>query len=98
MARQNAVREEQKAPKAGWDAVRARLTRILSLDLMRIWRPAEREVAAIPTPSANEYVPRTEFGKRMMERRERIVDTGEPLLSAEEVEAEIARRRGEAAE
>jgi hypothetical protein len=38
---------------------------------------------------------RTELGRRLREIRQRIVASGEPLLSLEELDREIAARRGE---
>ena len=40
-------------------------------------------------------LPRTPLGKRLLRIRERIVASGEPLLSWIEIEHEIAERRGE---
>ena len=39
---------------------------------------------------------RTPLGKRLLRLRERIVASGEPLLTWDEVEREVAERRGEA--
>lgn len=36
------------------------------------------------------------MGRRLEEIRERTVDSGEPLLSWEEIDRELADRRGEA--
>ncbi len=41
-----------------------------------------------------EFVPQTELGKKLWEIRQRIVASGVPLLSDEELEQEIALRRG----
>jgi hypothetical protein len=38
---------------------------------------------------------RTRLGKQLLRIREQIVASGEPLLSWEEVEREVAERRGE---
>ena len=40
------------------------------------------------------YAPRTELGRKLMELRARIVASGQPLLSWEELEREVAERRG----
>jgi hypothetical protein len=40
------------------------------------------------------YVPRTELGRQLMEIRARIEASGQPLLSLEEFEREMAERRG----
>jgi hypothetical protein len=41
-----------------------------------------------------EFVPQTPLGKRLWEIRQRIVASGIPLLSDEELEQELAERRG----
>lgn len=41
-----------------------------------------------------EFVPQTELGKKLWEIRQRIVASGIPLLSDEELEQELALRRG----
>jgi hypothetical protein len=40
-------------------------------------------------------VARTRLGNQLLQIREQIVASGEPLLSWEEIEREIAERRGE---
>lgn len=40
------------------------------------------------------YVPRTDFGRELMAIRARIVASGQPLLSWDELEREVAERRG----
>jgi len=42
------------------------------------------------------YKPRTPLGRRLWEIRAKIVASGEPLLGWEEIEREVAERRGEA--
>lgn len=42
--------------------------------------------------------PRTALGQRLMQLRERIVRSGTPLLGWNEIEREVAARRGEEAE
>jgi hypothetical protein len=49
--------------------------------------PAEGEAISPRTP-------RTPLGERLLRIRERIVASGEPLLSWAEVEGEVAERRG----
>lgn len=45
--------------------------------------------------SPEEYFePRTELGRRLWELRKKIVASGEPLLDHDEIEREIAERRG----
>lgn len=41
------------------------------------------------------YKPKTPLGRKLLEIRQRIVASGEPLLSLDELEREIAERRGE---
>jgi len=38
---------------------------------------------------------RTSLGKQLLRIREQIIASGEPLLSWEEIEREVAERRGE---
>jgi hypothetical protein len=40
------------------------------------------------------YAPRTELGRRLLELRAEIVRSGIPLLSWDEIEREVAERRG----
>lgn len=64
--------------------------------------PAEVGVKGSPTEEATpvetealSYKPKTPLGQRLWEIRSRIVASGEPLLGWEEVEQEVAERRGE---
>ncbi|GAA6618400.1 hypothetical protein [Scytonema sp. NUACC26] len=41
-----------------------------------------------------EFVPQTDLGKKLWEIRQRIVASGVPLLSDEELEQKLAERRG----
>lgn len=41
-----------------------------------------------------EWQPQTALGRRLWEIRQRIIVTGEPLLSWEDLERELAERRG----
>jgi hypothetical protein len=43
---------------------------------------------------AMSYEARTELGRRLMEIRARIVASGQPLLSWDELESDLDRRRG----
>ena len=45
-----------------------------------------------------EYAPKTSLGRRLWAIRERIVASGEPLLDWDDIDREIAERRGGAAE
>lgn len=42
----------------------------------------------------SEFVPQTPMGKKLWEIRQKIVESGVPLLSEEELEQELAERRG----
>jgi hypothetical protein len=42
-----------------------------------------------------EYRPRTPLGRRLWELRKRIVASGQPLLSWEDLDREVAARRGQ---
>jgi hypothetical protein len=56
----------------------------------------DSEGTAVPQPSSPEptaYVPKTPLGKRLRELRAQIVASGERLLTAEEIEQEIAEQR-----
>jgi hypothetical protein len=60
---------------------------------------AEPEQAADPVEqttdeTADEYVARTELGRELMEIRKRIVASGQALLDWDELEREVAERRG----
>ncbi len=52
-------------------------------------RHTPRNEAVQPTP------PRTRLGEQLLRLRERIIASGEPLLSWAEIEHEVAERRGE---
>ena len=41
-----------------------------------------------------DFVPTTEFGRRLLELRRRAIASGQPLLTREELERELAERRG----
>jgi hypothetical protein len=61
------------------------------------WRPAddpgdsERDRRRVPL----EYHPRTPLGQRLWELRQKIVASGIPLLTWDEIEREVRDRRGE---
>lgn len=48
-----------------------------------------------PEPVPFDYKPRTPLGRKLLEIRRRIIASGEPLLSLDELERELAERRGE---
>jgi len=47
-----------------------------------------------PLPIVEDFQPKTSLGRRLRELRKRIVASGEPLLDWDELEREIAERRG----
>ncbi len=59
----------------------------------------ERTMVSIPKSAlrenevVEEWQPRTALGRRLWAIRQRIVATGEPLLSWEDLERELAKRR-----
>ena len=58
-----------------------------------------RKLRREDTPETQEVreknpVPQTPLGKRLWQIRQRIVDSGEPLLDWEGIEREVAERRG----
>jgi hypothetical protein len=48
----------------------------------------------LSNPPEGESPPQTPLGRRLWEIRNRIVESGEPLLDREGLELEIAERRG----
>lgn len=62
-------------------------------------KPASTAATTVPTrkdPAAEQpnYQPRTELGRELWDLRQKIIASGEPLLDAEEIDREVARRRG----
>ena len=51
---------------------------------------AQTKASRLPT----ERIPRTPLGKKLLEIRRRIVASGRPLLSWEDIEREIIEQRG----
>ena len=53
----------------------------------------------LPEKTASEvkerFVPQTDLGRRLWKIRQRIVASGQPLLSREEIESDLRERRGE---
>jgi hypothetical protein len=41
-----------------------------------------------------QYVPQTSLGQRLWQIRQEVVESGEPLLDWDDVEREVAERRG----
>jgi hypothetical protein len=54
-----------------------------------------KQPSILSNPSEEEFHPRTPLGRKLWEIRQRIVDSGEPLLDWEDLEREVAERRGE---
>ena len=50
--------------------------------------------AQVPITDSFSYEPRTPLGHRLWELRRQIVASGEKLLTWEEIEREVAERRG----
>ena len=48
----------------------------------------------LPPPSEEEFHARTPIARELWEARQRIIESGEPLLDWDELEREIAERRG----
>jgi hypothetical protein len=46
-------------------------------------------------PEAPDYEPQTPLGKRLWALRKKIIASGEPLLDWDDVERELAERRGQ---
>lgn len=54
-----------------------------------------KTTALDPTASGQVYRPRTTLGQRLWDIRARIVASGNPLLSWDDLDRELAERRGE---
>ena len=58
-----------------------------------------RAPSALPSPEAEHFVPRTEFGRELLELRRKAVEElrahNEPLLDLEGIRQEVRERRGE---
>jgi len=58
-----------------------------------------RAPSALPAPEAEHFVPRTEFGRELLELRRKAVEElrahNEPLLDLEGIRQEVRERRGE---
>ncbi|HEY2289963.1 MAG TPA: hypothetical protein VGM86_04600 [Thermoanaerobaculia bacterium] len=54
-----------------------------------------KQPSILSNPPEEEFHPRTPLGRRLWEIRKRIVESGEPLLDREDLEREVAERRGE---
>jgi hypothetical protein len=62
---------------------------------MRDLAPRSEDVQTSQPEAEQEYEPRTELGRKLMLLRKRIVESGEPLLDWDDLERELAERRGE---
>ena len=58
-------------------------------------KPTNGSSAANDVNESNRETPRTQLGAELWAIRTRIEQSGVPLLSPEEIEAEVAERRGE---
>ena len=58
-------------------------------------KPADVEERKLPESEEAEYEPRTELGRKLVRLRKEIELSGEPLLDWDDLEREIAERRGE---
>jgi hypothetical protein len=58
-------------------------------------RSEKRKRAATVRSEETEYEPRTPLGKRLWNLRQAIARSGEPLLDWNDIEKEVAERRGE---
>jgi hypothetical protein len=55
---------------------------------------AGMNIITIGAAKSNEYQPRTKLGRKLVAARQRIVASGEKLLSRAEVSREVKERRG----
>jgi len=53
------------------------------------------KAATDESPQSLSYLPKTSLGERLLAIREKIVASGETLFDRDEIEKEIAARRGE---
>jgi hypothetical protein len=56
---------------------------------------SRKQPSILSNPPEEEFHPRTPLGRELWEIRQRVLDSGEPLLGWEDLEQEIAERRGE---
>jgi hypothetical protein len=56
--------------------------------------PDSRTDSTPPIEDDGEYTPRTPLGRELVEIRKRIVASGQPLLDWDDLEREVAERRG----
>jgi hypothetical protein len=90
--------EDERREKERWIATEEAWLVHEALPLTNEWLKPDKPAApgARLEPSTDRpYEPRTALGRRLWAIRQRIVASGTPLLSADEIEAELARRRGE---
>jgi hypothetical protein len=54
-----------------------------------------KQPSILSHPPKEEFHPRTPLGRELWEIRQRVLESGEPLLDWEDLERELAERRGE---
>jgi hypothetical protein len=54
-----------------------------------------KQPSILSDPPEEEFHPRTPLGRELWEIRQRVLESGKPLLDWEDLEREIAERRGE---
>jgi hypothetical protein len=54
-----------------------------------------RDPEALPANPEEDFQPKTPLGRRLWEIRQEFLKSGEPLLNWEDLEREVAERRGE---
>jgi hypothetical protein len=55
---------------------------------------SRKQPSILSNPPEEEFHPRTPLGRRLWEIRKQVVESGEPLLDREDLEREVAERRG----
>ena len=58
-------------------------------------KPAGAEERTSPDSQEPEYIPKTPLGRKLVRLRKEIVRAGVPLLDWDDLEREVAERRGE---
>ncbi len=54
-----------------------------------------KQPSILSNPSEEEFHPLTPLGRELWEIRQRVLESGQPLLDWEDLEREVADRRGE---
>lgn len=92
--------EQEAKVSPGWKIDFTEMNR----ECVYAWTRFPRETSIIREPWPKNVVdlvgftPRTTLGKRLLEIRNRLIASGERLLNWEEIDAEVAARRGETTE